>query len=44
LRDVSLLRGVIFSEILGVKWMLTNRFGGNYIPLTDLMRWSERSI
>lgn len=33
---ISSFRSKVHSEIIGIKWLLSRRFGGNYCPLTDL--------
>lgn len=35
---IAWLKGKFHSEIIGAKWILSKRFGGNYAPLKDLER------
>jgi glycosyltransferase involved in cell wall biosynthesis len=38
IRRINGIKGTFYSEIIGLKWLLSKKFGGHYSPLIDLKR------
>lgn len=40
-RHLSLIKAVLVSEVLGIKWLITKKFGGKYQPIKDMSCWAD---
>ncbi|MEM3697184.1 MAG: glycosyltransferase family 2 protein [Candidatus Bathyarchaeia archaeon] len=37
-KQIAKIKGTFFSEIIGIKWLISRKFSGRYSPLIDLKR------
>jgi len=36
IQQINRLKGILYSEIIGLKWILSKKLGGSYTPIVDL--------
>ncbi len=35
--EISILRGILMGNLIGIKWMLSQKLGGSYVPIHDAL-------